>query len=261
MNHFIDSHIHIDQYDSEDIEQVINQDRALAALICVSSHLNSCKNNLTLSEQYQKLKPAFGWHPEQKLISDHDLVDLLGWMEKHKDVMIAVGEVGLPYYIRQESTRNPFPLEGYLEVLEQFIVVAKKWDKPIILHAVYDDAPLVCDLLERYSLPHVHFHWFKGDAKTISRMRDNGYYISVTPDIVYKERSRDLIKSYPFDKILVETDGPWPYEGPFNGNKTHPSMIHHSIKMIATIKRLPLFSVYRQLFDNTKQLYRLNISL
>jgi len=181
-------------------------------------------------------------------------------MKNHKDEMTAVGEVGLPYYVRQESTRNPFPLAGYLEVLEQFIAVAKKWDKPIILHAVYDDAPLVCDLLERYSLPHIHFHWFKGDAKTISRMRDNGYYISVTPDIVYKERSRDLIKDYPIDRILVETDGPWPFEGPFNGKKTHPSMIHHSIKMIATIKRLPLFSVYRQLFDNTKQLYRLNIS-
>lgn len=260
MNYFIDSHIHLDQYDSEDIEHVINQDRALAALICVSSNLNSCKKNLALTEQYDKLRPAFGWHPEQKLISEHDFAELLEWIKNHKDKMIAVGEVGLPYYVRQESTQNPFPLEGYLEVLEQFIILAKKWNKPIILHAIYDDAPLVCELLERYSLSHVHFHWFKGDAKTISRMQDSGYYISVTPDIIYKERSRALIKGYPLDRILVETDGPWPFEGPFTGNKTHPCMIHQSIKIIAAIKKLPVSSVYKQLFRNTKQLYQLNIS-
>ncbi len=261
MNHFIDSHIHIDQYDSEDIEQVINQDRALTALICVSSHLNSCKKNLTLSKQYHKLKPAFGWHPEQELISDRDFAELLDWMESHRDEITAVGEVGLPYYVRKESTLNPFPLAGYLDVLEQFIAMAKKWDKPIILHAIYDDAPLVCDLLEKYSLTRVHFHWFKGDSKTITRMSESGYYISVTPEIVYKERSRNLIKSYPLDRILVETDGPWPFEGPFKGIKTRPSMIHHSIRIIAAIKKLPLSTVYKQLFDNTKQLYQLKIKL
>ncbi|WP_318509135.1 hypothetical protein [Bacillus sp. T3] len=29
--------------------------------------------------------------------------------------------------------------------------MAKKWDKPIALHAIYEDAPLVCGLLDDYS--------------------------------------------------------------------------------------------------------------
>ena len=37
--------------------------------------------------------------------------------------------------------------------------------------------------------------------------------------------------------MMVETDGPWPFEGPFQDKLTHPSMIHHSIQTITNIKR------------------------
>ena len=111
--------------------------------------------------------------------------------------MIAVGEVGLPYYLRKESYHPAFPIQGYLERLETFIKLAKEWDKPIVLHAVYDDAPLVCDLLEEYSITNAHFHWFKGDHKTISRMIENGYFVSVTPDVLYENEICDLVSSYP----------------------------------------------------------------
>ena len=43
--------------------------------------------------------------------------------------------------------------------------------------------------------------------------------------------------SYPLEQMMVETDGPWPFEGPFTGKMTHPHMMWHSISMIAEIKR------------------------
>ena len=82
------------------------------------------------------------------MITDKDFLVLMNWMTNHQTDMIAIGEVGLPYYLRKESSFSPFPIEGYLERLESFIMLAKKCRKPIVLHAVYDDAPLVCDLLE-----------------------------------------------------------------------------------------------------------------
>ena len=168
--------------------------------------------------------------------------------------MIAVGEVGLPYYLHKE---NPFPIEGYIQILETFITFAKSVQKPIILHAVYEDASLVCDLLEKHSMKKAHFHWFKGDQKTITRMINNGYFISVTPDVCYEKEIHNLVSFYPLEQLMVETDGPWPFEGPFQGQITHPSMIHESIKMIAGIKKLPLDVVYKQLYSNTKDFYEL----
>ena len=57
---------------------------------------------------------------------------------------------------------------------------------------------------------------------------------------------------------MVETDGPWPFDGPFEGMLTHPSMIHQSIQAVADIKKLPITHVYQQLFENTRQFYQLN---
>lgn len=136
-------------------------------------------------------------------------------------------------------------------------MLAKKWEKPIVLHAVYDDAPIVCDLLEKHDITKAHFHWFKGGQKTVKRMISNGYFISVTPEILYKEKIQQLAKSYPLEQIMVETDGPWPFDGPFTGQKTHPNMIKYSISTLAKIKKQSEKEVSEQIYKNTRVFYRL----
>ncbi|PLR78652.1 TatD family deoxyribonuclease [Bacillus sp. V3-13] len=257
MNKIIDAHIHLDQYSDDEIEQFFLDGNSIAKVISVSMDLESCKRNLELSLRNSRISPAFGYHPEQVLPSDRQLADLLEWIEKHKNSMIAVGEVGLPFYKRQEWRQGEFPLQGYIELLEMFIIHAKRWGKPIVLHAVYDDAPIVCGLLEKHSIAKAHFHWFKGDAKTLHRMAQNGYYISVTPDIVYEKEIQTMVHDFPLEQLMVETDGPWPFEGPFQGIKTHPNMIHSSIKTIAEIKNLPEAEVFSRVYNNTLKFYSL----
>lgn len=75
-----------------------------------------------------------------------------------------------------------------IDILDLFIQKAVELDKPVALHAIYDDAPVVCDLLEKHSAAKAHFHWFKGDRKTAERMVGNGYFVSVTPDVLYREK-------------------------------------------------------------------------
>ncbi|KRG16232.1 TatD family hydrolase [Lederbergia galactosidilytica] len=253
----IDAHIHLDHYDENEIEQIIREPiEKYPAMISVSYHLSSCKQNLSLAQKYSQVKPAFGFHPEQELPTEQERLALLKWMEEHVESMVAVGEIGLPYYTRNETPG--LKMEGYIEVLEELLVFAKRWDKPVILHAVYDDADLVCDLLENHQITNAHFHWFKGADSTIERMIQQGYFISVTPDIGYEPEIQALVKKYPLEKIMVETDGPWPFAGPFEGKMTHPSMIHESVKMIAKIKGEELDSVYQQLYQNTMNFYRLS---
>ncbi|MGG3471432.1 TatD family hydrolase [Neobacillus pocheonensis] len=250
----IDAHIHMDHYHDKEIKKLLLDSARIEAMISVSFHLESSKRNLLLSQKYQKVKPAFGYHPEQALPSENELNVLLNWMDDHRDEMIAVGEVGLPYYLRQEQVITIAP---YLEVLEVFIKMAKKWGKPIVLHAVYDDAPVVCDLLEKYSVSKAHFHWFKGDQKTIDRMARNGYHISITPDVVYEQEIQQLVKVFPLELLMVETDGPWPFEGPFSRKMTHPNMMGESIRKMAPIKKLSVTEVSTVLLENTKGFYQL----
>ncbi|HEY4553214.1 MAG TPA: TatD family hydrolase, partial [Bacillaceae bacterium] len=231
MNPIIDAHIHLDLYEDKEIEILLDDlDRVqCTSLISVSFHLESCRKNLELAERDGRVKPAFGFHPEQEIPSERDLDELFSWMETHKDSMVAVGEVGLPYYMRQGHGAG-FRLGGYIELLEEFCKRASRWDIPISLHAVYDDAPVVCVLLEKNNIKDAHFHWFKGDRSVTERMIENGYMISVTPDVLYEQEIRQLVELYPLGQIMVETDGPWRFEGMFSGRMTHPEMIHHSIE-------------------------------
>lgn len=257
LQKIIDAHIHLDQYIEEELDAIFQEASLLEAIVSVSSDLQSCKKNLSLSKTYTIVKPAFGFHPEQPLPSESQLKTLVDWIEKNRHDMAAIGEVGLPYYLRKQKNYGGFPLYRYIELLETFIVLAKKWEKPIVLHAVYEDAPVVCDLLERHSISKAHFHWFKGDSKTIERMIHNGYFISVTPDVVYEKEIQDLAQAYPLEQLMVETDGPWPFEGPFKGMMTSPLMIHQSIETISNLKKASLEDTYHKIFVNTRNFYRI----
>ncbi|MHA6260237.1 TatD family hydrolase [Sporosarcina sp. CAU 1771] len=253
----IDAHIHLDQYKKSKQQTIIDYlerpSSELHGVITVSKDYLSCTDNLQLAETHAGIRTAFGYHPEQAPPSDVELEKLFSFMELNKNQMVAIGEVGLPYYLRQEEPR--LPLEPYYEMLEAFIHRAKNWDKPINLHAVYEDADIVCDLLEKHSVDKAHFHWFKGFPSTFGRMIRNDYYVSVTPDCIYEPEIQHLIESYPINRLMVETDGPWPFSGPFEGEMTHPKMIHRSIAMIAAIKKMDLRDVYVCIFENTKRFY------
>ncbi|MBW8350151.1 TatD family hydrolase [Bacillus sp. IITD106] len=255
MEKIVDAHIHLDHYDQEEISLIMKELDQIhcSNLISVSFDLESCKKNAQLAKQFPQVKPAFGFHPEQELPLEQEVVELFNWMSENRDEMVAVGEVGLPYYLRSEN--QEISLDPYILLLDEFLKFAKKWDKPVVLHAVYDDAPIVCDLLEKHNIKHAHFHWFKGDLITIERMIKNGYFISITPDVLYEEEIKQLVVTYPLSQMMVETDGPWRFEGDFTGKMTHPAMIHESVKMIAKLKKEDLSFVYKSLYENTKHFY------
>ncbi|RSK25995.1 TatD family deoxyribonuclease [Bacillus sp. HMF5848] len=249
----IDAHVHLDKYEEHDAVKFL-QYCDLEAAVSVSFDYASCLKTETLAHRFSKVKPVYGFHPEQEPLKDNELETMMTWIRTRSKNMVAVGEVGLPYYLAQIQTID---LSRYVEILEAFIKLAKELDKPIVLHAVYEHAPIVCDLLEKYSLQSAHFHWFKGDSKTIERMSKNGYYISFTPDIIYEPEIQQLAKVYPLMQVMLETDGPWAFEGPFSGKTTQPWMIHESVNILAEIKRIEVEDAYNQIVNNTKYFFNL----
>ncbi|WP_163581867.1 TatD family hydrolase [Gracilibacillus saliphilus] len=249
----IDAHIHLDWYQPAEQKKMMDT-LDVAGMIAVSSNLTSCEKVLELAEQYPTVYPAFGWHPEQPLPTVQELTQIETLIHEHHEQIVAIGEVGLPFYKRKEEPS--LALQPYIDILERFMSFAVQYDLPIVLHAVYDDAALVCDLLAKHGVKRAHFHWFKGDDITIKRMIEAQFMISVTPDCFYEKEIQDLIKSYPIELMMVETDGPWPFEGRFQGGMTHPNMIKEVIKQIAKMKQLPIQYVKEQVEQNTKLFYR-----
>ncbi len=264
MHPMIDAHIHLDLYEPGEREQLLDalDDHGVKGLIAVSMHAESARELLELKKRASShVFAAFGYHPEQVLPSREEMDRYFRWIREHREEMAAVGEVGLPYYTRMEAEASgePFDQEPYVELLERFVQLAAELEKPLVLHAVHEDAHLACDLLEKHGVGRAHFHWFKGSPEALQRMRANGYCISVTPDVVYKERTRSLVEAYPIHLLMVETDGPWPFEGPYAGRRTHPAMMRDSIREIARVKGMTEEETGRILFENTCRFYRLTL--
>ena len=75
--------------------------------------------------------------------------------------------------------------------------------------------PTRCDALKRPGVERAVFHWHKAPLDVTRAIVDAGYLVSVTPEVVYRERDRELVEAVPLDSLLVESDGPWPYGGEF----------------------------------------------
>ena len=268
-----DTHIHLEKYEPHQIAQMLKEFQANDGefVVAVSMDLESARRTEQLAGQYPDVVlPAYGFHPEQPLPSEADEEALFAWMEERALLpvessaskplgsrVVAVGEVGLPYYTRLEATERGETLDeaGYIRLLERFITFAAKHDLPIILHAVYEDADTACDLLERHNIRRAHFHWFKGSESTVNRMIANGYHISFTPDLLYEEEIRTLARLYPANLVMTETDGPWPFEGPFEGQATHPSMTEAVCCEWATLRGLTQLDARCQLIENARSFY------
>jgi TatD DNase family protein len=257
----IDAHIHLDHY--EPVERAVMLEKAfrsgLEGAVSVSMHSVSCEENLRLAQMYPgRVIPAYGHHPEQPVLNGADLGGLCRWIaERPRHETFAIGEVGLPYFLRKdaENSGKPFDLAPYLAQLERFVRLAVDLDRPLALHAVHEDAETVMDLLETYSVRRAHFHWFKGSPHTMERLIACRYYISVTPETLYDEETRFLARTYPLDLLMVETDGPWPFEGPYAGRRTEPSMVMDSVREIAVLRSQDAGTVREILAANTREFY------
>ncbi len=259
---WIDSHIHLDQYSDADIRTIIRElpRYGLDTLIAVSMNRESCQRTESLARTYPgMIRPAYGYHPEQPLPSQQQTKLLVEWIEARIHETVAIGEVGLPYYRRQELAEQGYALneQSYIDLLDQYLKLARVHDKPVVLHAVYEDAETVCDMLEQHGITRAHFHWFKGSSGQIQRLVRQGYYISFTPDIVYEPEIQQLASVYPRELVMTETDGPWPFEGPFAGKPTRPSMVRDVCRVWAQLQGLEEEEAAGQLYENACTLYRL----
>ena len=240
---WIDAHIHADQY--EDRERMLAEAYAAGceAVVGVSMNLESSRVNRELAHRHAgRFMPAYGHHPEIPLPGPDEEAELFAWIRglHAAGERFAIGEVGLPYYTRTEAEKagRPFDEGPHLELLDRFAALAAELDRPIVLHAVYEDAEKACGVLERHGVRRAHFHWFKGPESAVRRMIARGWHVSVTPDVVYEPETRALVRAYPLELLMAETDGPWPYDGPFAGRPTTPALVRDVIQAVAELKGL-----------------------
>ncbi len=98
----IDAHVHLSdaEYTSHIDELVTDAKNAgVTALVTNSMDLQTCQNDVKLAEKYPDLVyPALGIHPwNVNVIKEKELQETIDFIQKQKDIVKAIGEIGLDY--------------------------------------------------------------------------------------------------------------------------------------------------------------------
>ncbi len=200
---------------------------------------------------------ALGFHPEWDQLAHEDLVLVEEQVIRHHSRIVALGEVGLPWYSLDGAPDAADRMARGLERFHRLLRLASRFDLPVIVHAPHGAAVGALEALKARRVERAVFHWHKAPAEVTRAIVDAGYFVSVTPEVVYRERDRELVEAVPLESLLVESDGPWPYKGEFQGLPSGPWLAGRVAEEVAKIKRLPIEETMSRITVNTCQLFDL----
>lgn len=221
----IDTHVHLDdsRYD-EDLKSVLQRARSSGVkyFIIPGADIRTLPRAIEIAEQCEDVFFSVGVHPYDKDFFDEKIFDKYVLHQK----CIAIGECGLDYF-RLEGTQEEREKEKQIqkEVFQKQIQIAKKYNKPLIVHirdASHDSKVILqnCDAKEVGGV----LHCYNADEELLSLAND-GFYFGIGGVLTFKNAKKlvQVLPKIPRDKLLIETDGPYLTPHPHRGQRNEPS--------------------------------------
>ncbi|TKS87024.1 putative deoxyribonuclease TATDN3 [Collichthys lucidus] len=258
---FVDCHCHISARDfDKDIEEVIDSSKqvGLLALLAVAEHAGEFEKIIELSQRFPGfIFPCLGVHPVQDVSPEQqrgarlqDLDAALPIIEKYKDHLVAIGEVGLDFTPRYVS--NDADKDNQRQVLVRQAQIAKELDLPLNVHSRSAGRPTI-HLLKEQGVEKALLHAFDGKPSVAMEGVKAGYFFSIPPSIVRSEQKQKLVKQLPLENICLETDSP--ALGPEKQVRNEPKNICVSAEYISKVKGVSLQTVMEVTTQNALRLF------
>jgi TatD DNase family protein len=256
MNNYkmVDTHSHLcDPIFDSDRTEVIERarDAGVSAIFTVGENLSDAKLNIELAEKYPELMAAAGLYPSY--LDMNQVEALAAFIRREKNHLIAIGEVGLDFWIVKEEPER----DMQRKIFSNFIELSIELGLPLNVHSRSAGRHAVAMLLEQ-GAKQVQLHAFDGKASAAMPAVEAGYFFSIPPSIVGSKQKQKLVKHLPITCLLLETDSP--VLGPFPKKRNEPSNLAISVDAIAEIKNIRREEVIETVFENTCRLYgKLNL--
>lgn len=226
---FVDTHCHLDfeKYDEDRDEVVERCGEELAAVVNSGTDADGNRATLDLSEAHGFVHATLGLHPTYiEEVDDAAVEEIAAQVRENADRILGIGEIGLDYHhVREDALR-----ERQEEVFRRMLELAEDLGLPAVLHT-RDAEPRALEIVEQYEVDAVQ-HCFNGRPELAREAVDAGQYISVSTQVLYSTRVQEIAAEVPLDRILLETDAPFLYQG----ERNVPWHVKESAEEIADIK-------------------------
>lgn len=262
MAGFIDIGVNLthDSFD-HDREAVIARARAagITAMLVTGTSVPVSTASLDLAGRTEfPLYATVGVHPHHAREFDAETPATLRRLLGHPRA-VAVGECGLDFF------RNFSPPADQERAFAAQLALAAETGKPVFLHQRDAHARFIAILSEyRRHLAGAVLHCFTGSAAELDDCLALDLYIGITGWICDERRGlhlRELVRSIPKDRLLIETDAPYLIPRSLRprptSNRNEPAYLAEVARIVAECIGIGVPELARLTTDNARRLFRL----
>jgi TatD DNase family protein len=258
----IDTHCHLDFKDFDpDRDAVLDRarEKGIARIINVGSSIEGTRRAVELSKKYDIVYASAGIHPHDASSATDEIFKEIEALTRDKKV-VAIGEVGLDYY------RNLSPKEKQIEAFKRFIALARERDLPLIIHSREADLDTIKILNSTGSVGGKGkirgvVHCFSGSPAFLKSCLELGLHVSFTCNLTFKKAGalRDLAKTVPVEKVMLETDAPFLAPEGMRGKRNEPAYLTYLVDEWSALTGLSKTDIERITTHNANKLFKLGL--
>lgn len=253
----IDTHCHLDaEAFHQDLDEVILRAAAegVSQLLTIGVTLETSQAAIVLANRHPAVSAVVGIQPnyvQSAGPSDWEqIVDLAG----HPRV-VGIGETGLDRYW------DYAPLELQQEYFIRHINLSRQCGKPFVVHCREAEPDVVALLTQEAARGPLNgvMHSFCGDIDTAGACIDLGLHISFAGMLTFRKNQslRDVAKTIPTDRLLVETDAPYLAPHPNRGKRNEPAWVRLTLNCLAEVHDMSPDEMAAVTTENARRLFRL----
>lgn len=217
-------------------------------IVVAGYDLPSSYKAVEIAHEYPFVYATVGISPNDCLHTNEDELNEIETLLQDPCV-VALGEIGLDYYW------DDVPRDKQKDIFLKQIDIAKKHDKPIVIHArnAYEDA---YEILKQAAHRGI-MHCYSGSAQMAQRYIDIGFEISLAGPVTFKNAKvpKDVAVNIGIDHLLIETDCPYLTPHPFRGKLNEPANVVYIAQEIAKLKNMEIEDVARITTFNAKRMF------
>lgn len=248
---YFDTHVHLNSeqlYANHDMFIQKALDNNVGYMVVVGYDLESSTKAVEIANSYEGIYAAVGIGPNDCLQTTTTDINIIDKYLKNPNV-VGIGETGLDYYWDEVSKVKQ------MEVFQMHIDLAKKYNKPLIIHCrdAYEDT---YQMLKRNG-HHGIMHCYSGSVEMAKRFIDIGYYISLAGPVTFKNAKmpKDVAANIKIENLLIETDCPYLTPHPFRGKVNEPANVVYIAQEIAKLKNMEIENVASKTTFNAKKIF------
>ena len=251
----IDTHCHLDFPDFEaERDDIVARAHAAGVkqMITISTRVKKFPTILAIAEKYPSVFCSVGTHPHN---ADEELdipVSELVALSQHPRV-VAIGEAGLDYFY------DNAPRDAQKIGLVNHIAAARETGLPLVVHSRSADEDMAAILTAETGKGAFPFllHCFSSGPELARIGVELGGYVSFSGILTFpkSEELREIAKTVPLERMLVETDAPYLAPKPFRGKRNEPAYVAHTAAVLAETVGVSVDEIARITTENAFRIF------